>query len=152
LRGQLSVSIAGGGRSGVETTTLVRENNKLKEDYNQLDRRFRVTEIELREVKPQLEDLRYQLEQEKANNTKFNLSIKDKDRMLMERELANARLLQGLTDSHAQEKGSLISEVIDLKNKNEELALQNNKIREDFDMLLSKFSSSRGSGRGSPAT
>jgi len=148
LRSQLSVTIAGGGRAGLETATLVKENSKLKEDYAQLDRKIRVTEIELRELKPTIEDFKYQLEQEKANNLKLAASVKDKDRMLMERELANARLLQGLTDSHSNEKGSLVSEIMELKTKNEELILKNNKLSEDFEMLFDRFNKqARGSGK-----
>jgi len=58
----------------------------------------------------------------------------------MERELANARLLQGLTDSHSNEKAGYITEIQDLKAKNDELNIKCQKITEDFELLFQKFS------------
>jgi len=144
-KNQLSSAIAGGGRAGFESAAVAKENAKLKEDLQSLDRKLRVAEIDLRDLKPQIEDYRYQLEQEKSNNLKIQASVKDKDRMLMERELANARLLQGLTDSHASEKSQYITEIQELKQKNEELNIKCVKLTEDFEMLFEKM---RITGRG----
>jgi len=139
LKRELAGAIASGGRTGFDQAALLKENTKLKEDLNQLDRRFRMAEIDSRELRPQLEDLKFQLEQEKVNNAKINASLREKEKMLMERELANARLLQSVTDAHAQEKGTMLTEASDLKTKNEELTMKHQRLSDDYDELFKKF-------------
>jgi len=135
----LAGAIASGGRTGFDQAALTRENAKLKEDLTAMDRKFRIAEIDLRDLKPQLDDLRFQLDQEKVNNAKSNSNLREKEKMLMERELANAKLIQSITDTHSHEKGSLAQEVTELKVKNDDLNAKLARLGEDYDELFKKF-------------
>jgi len=139
LKRDLAGAIAGGGRTGFDQAALTRDNAKLKEDLTSLDRKFRLAEIDLRDLKPQLDELRFQFEQEKVNNAKLNSNLREKEKMLMERELANARLIQSVTDTHAHEKGTMSNEVAELKVKNEDLNNKLNRLEEDYNELFKKL-------------
>jgi len=139
LKRDLAGAIAGGGRSGFDQAALTRDNAKLKEDLTSLDRKFRLAEIDLRDLKPQLDDLRFQLDQEKVNNAKLNSNLREKEKMLMERELANAKLIQNITDTHSHEKGTLSQEAQELKVKNEDLTTKFNRLEEDYNELFKKL-------------
>jgi len=140
----VSAQIRGGVK--LDLDTLHKENTKLKEETVSLGRKLRIQEIELNDVKPQIDDLTYQLEQEKLISAKFNLQHKDKEKMLMERELANARLLQSLTDSNVNEKKELLTEIQELKEKNEELVRKNTQLNDDFEETLTRLQKQRRGG------
>jgi len=139
LKKQLGNVMVVGGRAGFDQAALVKDNTRLKEELTTLDRKYRMLEIDARDVGPQLEDLRLQLELEKQNNAVINNRLKDKEKMLMEREMANARLISSMTDAHSSEKGSLLQEVDDLKVKNAELTTKANNLNDDYMELMTKF-------------
>jgi len=138
LKKDLSTASVNAGK-GFDQAALLKENTKLKEDLNTLDRKFRLAEIDLREMKPQIDDLRFQLDQEKTNNAKVNANLREKEKLLMERELANTRLISSISSAHSDEKASLAAEVSELKTKVEELTSKNNNLEEDYRTLLTKL-------------
>jgi len=138
LKNQLvNAQIRGGVK--LDLDSLQKDNVRLKDEVTSLGRKLRIQEIEQNDLKPRIDDLTYQLEQEKLVSAKYNAQLKDKEKMLMERELANARLIQTLTDTNVNEKKELLTNLQEFKEKNDELTRKNATLNEEYDDLLNRF-------------
>jgi myosin heavy subunit len=140
LKNQLSTVLATGGRASFDAAASSRDNRKLKEENESLERRLRVMDVELRDLRPALEDTKYLLEAEKVNSSKLTTALQESKKTLMERELANARLIAQVNENHTQEQSHLLAEISSLKLKNEELTEKCAKLSSDFEMLYNRMS------------
>ncbi|KAL6073936.1 Myosin-2 heavy chain, non muscle [Balamuthia mandrillaris] len=120
-----------------------RDKQLLKGEIDELTRRNRLAERDVRDLKGKLDDLRAQLDTEREAKRKFADSTRELKKLLLEREQQNAKVIGDLSSQGDSERTILEEEIAELKSKNESLSDKILKLQDEFEDLFDQLNANK---------